>query len=216
MHPMPLPELLNAFVAALSALDRVRADALFAQALEQRSGIELIEHLVVPALQCIGRDWDEGRAALSQVYMSGRFCEELVDRVLPPSDPDRKHQPRSAIVVLNDHHLLGKRIVYAHLRASGYELFDYGRLDVPQVVQRVRADGVRVLLVSVLMLPSALQVRALRQALDASPGPPVRLMVGGAPFVFDPELWREVGADAMGRTAADAVTLLNDWMRALP
>jgi methanogenic corrinoid protein MtbC1 len=85
--------------------------------------------------------------ALSQVYMAGRFCEALVERVLPPSDPDRKHQPRSAIVALNDHHLLGKRIVYAQMRASGFELFDYGRMDVPELVAnacrptRARAAG---------------------------------------------------------------------------
>lgn len=102
----------------------------------------------------MGAAWDDGSVALSQVYMSGRFCEQLVERVLPPSDPERKHQPRSAIVVLNDYHLLGKRIVYSMMRASGFELFDYGRMDVDQVLAQVRADRIRVLLISVLMLPS--------------------------------------------------------------
>jgi PAS domain S-box-containing protein len=86
--------------------------------------------LVVPALEQMGSAWQDGSVALSQVYMAGRFCEELVERVLPPSDPDRKHQPRSAIVLLNDYHMLGKRIVYSVMRASGFELFDYGRMDV--------------------------------------------------------------------------------------
>lgn len=88
------------------------------------------------------KPFKEALLALSQVYMSGRFCEELVEEVLPPSDPDRKHQPRSAIAVLNDFHLLGKRIVYAMLRASGFELFDYGRLDVEGLVQRALEDRV--------------------------------------------------------------------------
>jgi methanogenic corrinoid protein MtbC1 len=30
------------------------------------------------------------------------------------------------------------------------------------------------------------------------------VVVGGAPFLFDPLLWREVGADAMGRSASEA------------
>jgi len=201
----------EAFSAALQDLDRVRADTLFLGALAQGTPIQAVEQLVVPALQHIGHAWDDGSVALSQVYMAGRFCEALVERVLPPSDPDRKHQPRSAIVALNDHHLLGKRIVYAQMRASGFELFDYGRMEVPELVARVQADRVRVLLVSVLMLPSALQVRDLRAALDAA-GQPVRIVVGGAPFSLDEKLWREVGADAMGRHAADAARIVQAWM----
>jgi methanogenic corrinoid protein MtbC1 len=140
--------------------------------------------------------------------MSGRFCEELIERVFPPSDPDRKHQPRSAVVVLSDYHMLGKRIVYSLMRASGFELFDYGRMDVAELVQRTQADGIKVLLISVLMLPSALKVREVRDAL----GPETRIAVGGAPFLFDAQLWQEVGADAMGRSAADAVRIVERWM----
>ena len=150
--------------------------------------------------------------ALSQVYMSGRICEELVEQVLPPSDPDRKHQPRSAIVVLCDYHMLGKRIVYSQMRASGFELFDYGRMDVDELVERALADQIRVLLISVLMLPSALKVKQVCARLKAA-GAPIRIAVGGAPFLFDDRLWQEVGADAMGHNAADAVSLVEGWMR---
>ena len=115
------------FCSALENLDKLGAQALFAQALQGRTPLQAVEHLVVPALDWVGRAWDEGHLALSQVYMAGRLCEDMVLRVLPPSDPDRKRQPRSAIVTLNDHHLLGKRIVHAQMRASGFELFDYGR-----------------------------------------------------------------------------------------
>jgi uroporphyrinogen decarboxylase len=176
---------LGAFRAALESLDKLRAEALFNAALTGRTPIEVVEHLVVPALAWIGQAWDEGDVALSQVYMAGRYCEDLVARVLPPSDPDRKHQPRSAIVTLNDHHLLGKRIVHAQMRASGFELFDYGRMDVAELVDRVRQDRIRVLLVSVLLLPSALGVRALRDALIRE-GLDLRLVVGGAPFFARP------------------------------
>lgn len=203
--------LVQNFRQALESLDRLGADELFQRALEDRTPMEAVEELVVPALEQIGVEWEAGQLALSQVYLSGRFCEELVDRVLPPSDPDRKHQPRSAIAVLQDYHSLGKRIVYATLRASGFELFDYGQADVAELVARVRTDRIRVLLISVLMLPSALKVRELRAALDAE-GIQVRILVGGAPFLFDQELWREVGADAMGCSAADAVGILQRWM----
>jgi methanogenic corrinoid protein MtbC1 len=170
-----------------------------------------VEAIVVPALEQMGAAWEAGSVALSQVYMAGRFCEELVERVLPPSDPDRKHQPRSAIVLLNDYHMLGKRIVYSVMRASGFELFDYGRMEVHEVVDRAITDRLRVLLISVLMLPSALKVREVCSQFKAR-GADIKVVVGGAPFLFDPELWREVGADAMGRSAADAVTIVERLM----
>lgn len=200
------------FREAIEDLDKVKADRILNDALGSLTPIQAVERIICPVLKDIGQAWHEGRVALSQVYMSGRYCEALIDRVLPPADPDRKSQPRTAIVVLNDYHMLGKRIVYSVMRASGFELLDYGRMDVAEVVRRVKADDVRVLLVSVLMLPSALMVRDLRRCL----GPEVKIAVGGAPFLFDSELWREVGADAMGNSAADVVDIVGRWTERMP
>lgn len=210
-----MERLIAPFRESLETLDRLRAEALFQEALAGLTPIEAVERLVVPALEQIGDAWQAGTVALSQVYMSGRYCEELVERALPPSDPDRKHQPRSAIVVLSDYHLLGKRIVYSIMRASGFELFDYGRMDVDELVERALADRLRVLLISVLMLPSALKVRevcAKIKARDAG----IKVVVGGAPFLFDDKLWREVGADAMGHSASDAVAIVEGLMGEMP
>lgn len=205
-------EWIVSFRAALETLDRLGAESVVNQALAHLTPILVVDQIVVPALEQIGLAWEQGDIALSQVYMSGRICEELVEQVLPPSDPDRKHQPRSAIVVLSDYHMLGKRIVYSQMRASGFELFDYGRMDVDELVERVLADNIRVLLISVLMLPSALKVGQVCTRLKAA-GLPVKVVVGGAPFLFDDKLWSEVGADAMGRNAAEAVTIVERWMR---
>lgn len=199
------------FREALESLDRVKADSLFQGILLEQSPIDAVERVVVPALEQMGAAWDAGEVALSQVYMSGRFCEELVDKMLPPSDPDRKHQPRSAIVVLSDYHDLGKRIVYSVMRASGFELFDYGRMDVQALVERALKDKIRVLMILVLMLPSALKVREVCTLLKNS-GADVKVIVGGAPFLFDRELWKEVGADAMGSSAAQAVSIVQRMM----
>ena len=210
-----MDELVLPFRDALEALDRIEADQIFQKTLTRMTPINAVEQVVVPALEQIGQAWEDGRVALSQVYMSGRFCEELVDRVLPASDPDRKHQPRSAIVVLSDYHMLGKRIVYSVLRASGFELFDYGRMDVDELVERVLADKVRVLLISVLILPSALKVREVCARLKAADAQ-IKIVVGGAPFLFDQQMWREVGADAMGRSAPEAVSIVKTMMGEMP
>ena len=113
-----------------------------------------------------------------------------------------------AIGVLEDRHALGKRIVLSVLRAGGIPVRDYGAgLSVEELVERTRADGIRVLLVSTLMLRSALRVKDLVDALGAA-GLAVKVVAGGAPFVLDRRLAEEVGADAVGYGASDAVAIV--------
>jgi len=199
------------FAQALLSLDRLEAKRLVTAAADQMSPMELVDNVIVSALTRIGKDWERGETALSQVYMSGRICEELVDALLPPGDPLRQDQPPMAIAVLDDYHLLGKRVVYSVLRAGGFDLKDYGRVTVDEAVSRVQADRIRVLLISTLMLNSALHVRDVVAGLKTS-RLNVKVVVGGAPFNFDARLWSDVNADAMGRSASDVTGIIRTIM----
>jgi methanogenic corrinoid protein MtbC1 len=201
------PPSVAAFKTALLSLDRVSAARLLDCEGSGRPAVSVVERLVVPALEEIGTGWEAGTVALSQVYMSAKICEELMAGIPHLNVPFRPDRPRIAIVTLEDHHLLGKRMVQSMLRASGFAVADYGTLDVPSLADRALEDHIDILLVSVLMLRSALNIESLRHRLDIN-GQRPRLVVGGAPFRFDPMLWREVGADACGRTASAALTLV--------
>ncbi len=67
-------------------------------------------------------------------------------------------------------------------------------------------------LLSVLVLPSALSIEQLRPRL----GPDVGIFVGGAPFRFDPELWKTIDVDGAGETAKDALELVRRWQERSP
>lgn len=197
------------FVQALLMLNRLSAKRIVTALSGALTPLEIAEGMIVKSLEWIGQGWQKGDVALSQVYMSGRICEEIMDELLPPGAPDRKNRPPMAIATLDDYHLLGKRLVYSVLRAEGFDLADYGRVTVDQAIRRAGEDRLQLLLISTLMLPSALHVRDLVARLKSvSPG--VKVIVGGAPFLFDPELWREVGADAMGRSASDAAGIIEE------
>ena len=178
---------------------------------DERSLIARVEQDVVPAMERIGSLWEEGRLSLSQVYMSGRICEDLVGRLLPRRASEERGGMKTALVVLEDRHLLGKRMVAAALAVSGRTFLDYGSMDADSLVRRAGADGVDTLLFSVLMLHSALRVRRVREGLDRSSGRPVKIVVGGAPFRLEPGLWREVGADAMGKNASEVIPILESF-----
>jgi methanogenic corrinoid protein MtbC1 len=199
----------EAFLEALLDTDLAAARRVLEAACQSAERSAALDSLVVPALERIGNQWEAGELALAQVYMSGRICEELIDTLpLDPGGNGAGSNPRVAIGVLEDYHTLGKRIVLSVLRASGIPVRDYGcGLGVEELVERSRADGIQVLLVSALMLRSALRIKDLVAELRAA-GLPAKVVAGGAPFVLDRRLAEEVGADAVGYSASDAVAIV--------
>lgn len=204
------------FVEKLIEIDRLGAEQIFNSVREQRNMSQTVDHLILPALERIGQGWEEGSIALAQVYMSSRICEELMTLV-PFPDPaptQAKHteHARMALAVLDDYHLLGKIIVSACLRASGYTFYDYGRVTAQELAKKIEEDSIDIILISALMLRSALQIKELKRLLDKT-GSSTRIVVGGAPFRFDSLLWQEVGADAVGVNATEAVAIITSYMK---
>lgn len=199
------------FVDKLVSVDRLGAEKIFDRVQEKGSMPRTVDQLILPALEAIGKGWEDGSVALAQVYMSSRICEELMSHVPSPPSSERFGQLKMAIAVLEDYHQLGKIIISACLRASGYTFQDYGRVTPHELVRYVLDDSIEVVLISTLMLRSALLIKEVKQLL-VEKGSSARIVVGGAPFRFDPLLWKEVGADAMGANAAEAVAAISSCM----
>lgn len=206
-----LHEISMQFEHALLSLDRLAAQKILHQISDANAGLSLIDAVVVPALEHIGDQWERGDMALSQVYMSGRICEEVINLFLPSRVMSVQTHPLLALAVLEDYHLLGKRIVSSALKSAGFTFLDYGQITASELVNRVCSDRVQILLLSVLMLRSALRIENVRAQLKQR-GLQVIIIVGGAPFRFDPQLWQEVGADAMGRSALDAPKIVRRYI----
>ncbi|MHC1708876.1 MAG: B12-binding domain-containing protein [Methanomassiliicoccales archaeon] len=194
-------------VMALLASERTVAEELLSSLQDRVSPTEVAEKIISPALERIGEMWDSGDASLTQVYMASRICEDYLDTIMPTECPLRISLPKMAIASLDDHHTLGKRLVYAAIRAKGYELSDLGTMGASDMASRTKDGEYRILLVSTLMLRSALQIKELKVNLDRMGWKPI-LIVGGAPFNLDPTLWSEVGADVGGKDSSDALRIL--------
>ena len=197
------------FYNALLAVDLHTARWLVQESCTLDSPVSCFETLIIPALDEIGKGWEQGSVALSQVYMSGKICEEIVDQMLPMKSVVKENQPKIAVVVLEDYHSLGKRILLSVLRASGYEVTDYGAdVSVEILVKKVLEDQIRILLISALMLPAALKAREAIERIREKQ-PQTKIIVGGAPFRFDTTLYQEVHADAMGHTTTHTLKIVN-------
>ncbi|MEM0448711.1 MAG: B12-binding domain-containing protein [Methanomassiliicoccales archaeon] len=190
----------------LLTLDRQGVVNLVEKAFSDMTPLEVAEHVVAPALRRIGQGWQEGKVALAQVYMAGSICDEIISNALPKTTPIEHQEPRLAVANLEDYHSLGLKIVTSMLRATGFHVKEYGRQDVRSLGELVKRDQINILFVSTLMLRSALRVKELRRYLK-SLGCELKLVVGGAPFLFDPVLYEKVGADLMGKDASEAVTI---------
>jgi methylmalonyl-CoA mutase cobalamin-binding domain/chain len=204
--------LLPDFLDALLSVSTTRARAILASVADPAHPEVTLDALVVDALERVGDGWEHGAYSLAEVYMCGRLCEDLVDDLLPPGRAPVHGHPRIAIATLVDYHALGRRLVRSALRSAGRDVEDYGRLDVPELIDRLLDnDDVDIIMLSVLMLPSALDVAQVRDALNRA-GRRITIIVGGAPFRLDRDLWRHVGADAVGYSATKAIGLV----RSLP
>lgn len=193
-------------IADLLSLDTVAALALLDDAAAKRSVLTVADEVVCPALEEIGARWERGEVALAQVYMSARLCQRWIDQAKAATAASSPAPARVGVALLQDQHALGKQLVLMALRASGIEAVDLGRGTAAELFAAAREHSLSVLLISVLMLSAAFEVRTLRTLIDEA-GSPLQLVVGGAPFRFDRELATRVGAHGCGQTSSDAVAL---------
>lgn len=211
-----LESMVAEFVQTLLQINRMKAAEVFEKCHVRGNSFEELEKLTVDALVVIGEGWENGTVSLSQVYMSGVICEELIDQYLPKLEAKRKDIPRMAIGVLQDHHVLGKRIVYSVIRSAGFEVLDFGHgLSVESLVAKTIEREVEILLISTLMLPSALKIKEVTSELKMR-GCKVKVIVGGAPFRLDPVLWQTVGADADGKSASSVIQTIENLLKGEP
>lgn len=192
---------------ALLTMDRIGAEGLLRHCADGQTSVLPVEGLISQALDTIGQGWERGDVSLAQVYMSARMAQELLGPYMP--DSRAADTGGRALLVLEDQHLLGARIVRSVMACAGLAPADWGAMSTPDAIRRIKLERPSIVLVSTLMLRSALQVGKLTAAIRAE-GLETRVIVGGAPFRFDPLLWSEVGADAMGTTSSDAVGLVKN------
>jgi len=203
----------DGFEIALTQIDRIRIEEIFNQAKELFKPIQIVNVLITPTLQKIGEKWEDGSVGLAQIYMAGKICEDLIDKLISFKKIRIKDHPKMGIVVLEDYHNLGKKTIQMYLQNSGYDIIDYGAgITSEDLLRYVKRDNIELLFISTLMLRSALRIRDFIDKKNEAELN-TKIIVGGAPFNFDTELWKVVGADAYGRNPSDVLHLLSEFIR---
>lgn len=177
------------------------AAALTRQALNTMAPMEVVDALLIPALDLVGSSYERGTLFLPQLLQAANAAQEafeVVKAAIPKGDSGEKG-PIVLAAVHGDIHDIGKNIVRVILENYGYRVIDLGR-DVPakRVVETARKTGAPLVGLSALMTTTLTSMEETIQALHRA-GCPCKIMVGGA--VLTPEYALKIGADYY---AADA------------
>jgi corrinoid protein of di/trimethylamine methyltransferase len=134
-----------------------------------------------------------------------------------------KHLPTGAVytpkesiliaTVAGDIHDIGKNIVVALLKASGFRVDDLGK-DVPSrdIVQHAESSQPNVIGLSAMLSTTMVaQQQVVMMLKDMKIREKYKVIIGGAPITED---WmKQIGADAYGKDANDAVLKVQELVR---
>jgi corrinoid protein of di/trimethylamine methyltransferase len=205
---VPCEELLREISAALASLDEVLVEELVAKALEAGCPpLEVVERGMRPGMEEVGRRFERGEYFLPELIVAADIFQGVLGRRVLPLLPRESRVLGRVVIgtVRGDIHDIGKNLVAAMLRASGFEVIDLG-VDVPpeRFVEAVREHKPDILGMSALLTTTMLEMRNVIDALRAAGlRDKVKVIVGGAPVTE--EYAREIGADAYARDAVEAV-----------
>ena len=175
--------------------------------LETDDAMDIIDKILIPALDKIGADFEAGRIFLPQLILSAgvaQSCFDVIKKKLASgsSEPVAKGKVILA-TVKGDIHDIGKNIVKVLLENYGYDVIDLGRDVEPQlVVDTAIAQDVRLVGLSALMTTTLKSMEATIDLLHKN-NVNCKIVVGGA--VLTPEYAEKIGADFYARDAKATV-----------
>jgi methanogenic corrinoid protein MtbC1 len=216
-----LDDITKAYNAAVLDTDRAAALQVVSDALAQGvSPEDVVFKVVIPGLELMVKALDEGfDTNLAQHFMTSQIAAEVTEKMLTlfKSPPE----PAGCVIIgtaAGDLHTLGKRIVIGCLKAQMIEVTDLG-VNVPaeKFVDEAVARNAQVIGVSAMMVHTARgengAIKVSQILRDRSLTGKIKLVVGGAPFRYDPELYKVVHADAWAENGVTAAKVIMDCIR---
>lgn len=215
---MTVSDLQSAFTAALQQGDELAARAVVSRARDAGlDGTEIYFSVFAPGLRAIGDLWERNELSVAEEHLATAITERLIGELSPlfATDPSG----RNTVVlgcVEGEQHTIGLRMAADLLRKHGWRVLYLGA-NVPmsdwvQFASRVSADAVAL---SVNAQRNATAAKTLIAALRQA-RPNLLVMVGGAAFDRDSQLWQTIGADVYDPNPAAAIAELSARRAGLP
>jgi len=175
--------------------------------LEQRDPLDIINGEIIPALDYVGKGFEEGTVFLPQLLMSAEAARAAFDVIKDKMSESGRKQEKKGVIVLatvkGDIHDIGKNIVKVLLENYSYEVLDLGKDVAPErIVEAAVGRHVPLVGLSALMTTTVPSMEETIKQLRKH-APWVKVMVGGA--VLTEEYAQSIGADQYCRDAMASV-----------
>ena len=206
----------NAFGAEGSALFNAvikglkdQGAALTKECLNKGEALDIVNEVLIPALDYVGSRFEAGKLFLPQLILSAAVTQASSDVIKEKLAAAGNNTQDNGKVVLatvkGDIHDIGKNIVKLLLENYGFTVIDLGR-DVPPeaVVEAVKKEGAKLVGLSALMTTTLPSMKETIEKLHEA-GLDCKVVVGGA--VLTPEYAKEIRADYYAKDALESCTI---------
>lgn len=185
---------------------------LTAKALETMEPMDIINKVLVGALDVVGACFEKGTMFLPQLMMSAETVKNAFAAIKEHIERSGiKQETKGRIVIATvkgDIHDIGKNIVRVLLENYGYEVIDLGKdVDPELVVKTLKEENIKLCGLSALMTTTVLSMERTIKAIREAGLDDVKVMVGGA--VLTQEYADMIGADFYGKDALASVNYAN-------
>ena len=182
------------------------------QVLEGEIGVtDFFNFVFTPAMAAVGDKFGRMEIFLPELMDAADRAKAISDEVLQPmltASGSEQEMMRGKIVIASvkgDLHDIGKNMVVLMLRVNGFEVVDMG-VDVPpreilEKAKEVKADIIGLSSLMTTSMPYMKECVELRDGFGFKDN--FAVIVGGAPITA--EYSAEIGADAFGKSAVEAV-----------
>lgn len=175
------------------------------KAAEAKAPLDIINEQIVPALDKVGKLFEEKKMYLPQLLMSAEAASRAFDAVKSLMKDSSSEESKKIVLatVKGDIHDIGKNIVKTLLENYGFNVIDLGKDVAPEsVVEAAKREKADIVGLSALMTTTT-EAMAETIALLRKELPEVQTVVGGA--VLTKEFADKIGATFYAKDAMETV-----------
>lgn len=175
--------------------------------LKTMKSLDIIHEQLIPALDVVGKGFEQGTIFLPQLLMSADAAKNafsvLKEHMALAGQEQEKKDKIILATVKGDIHDIGKNIVKVLLENYGYDVIDLGKDVEPEtIVESAMRENVKLIGLSALMTTTVVSMENTIKLLRKK-APECKVMVGGA--VLNQEYADMIGADFYGKDAMQSV-----------
>ena len=173
----------------------------------------VLEKALVGGMAVVGVDFRDGILFVPEVLMSANAMKAGME-ILKPILSASGAEPIGKVVVgtvKGDIHDIGKNLVGMMLEGAGFEVVDLGVGVKPeQFVEKAVEEKADIIGVSALLTTTMMSMAEVVKLKNEKGLSSLKVIIGGAPLSLD--FCKEIGADAYGVDAMDAVVRVKELM----